>query len=143
MPHNRAVTCTGHMQYRCVCTHVWSPVTHTGLPSPIIPSSLLIFPSVRSHPYFAFSARIPLPAVGSDSAGKKKGGYVLFSPPLHVSKGGSNHCRSGADACGVISLQKPVEAAFSRLAPRGPRGILELRRHVFKLDMAFNYCVAV
>lgn len=78
MPHNRAVTCTGHMQYRCVCTHVWSPVTHTGLPSPFIPSSLLIFPSVRSHPYFAFSARIPLPAVGSDSAGKKKGVTSYF-----------------------------------------------------------------
>lgn len=81
-----------------------------------------------------------------DSAGKKLGGRWFTSYfLLHYTfqKGGSNQCCSGAGACGVISLQKPVEAAFSGRAPRRPRGILELQRHVFKLDMAFNYCVAV
>lgn len=49
----------------------------------------------------------------------------------------------GTKACGVISLQNPWKRHF----PHSHRGVLRVifreQKHVFKLDMAFNYFVAV
>lgn len=90
----------------------------------------LIAPSLceRSTLFFAKHSHAHTQRESRAPFGVCRKGYVLFFfPLLHISKEGSNHCCFGADACGVISLQKPVEAAFSRLTPRGLRGILECR----------------
>lgn len=68
-------------------------------------------------------------------------GYILFSSLLHFSKGRSNHCCSGADARGWSPPPTPETCGsgiFQTCAERY-EGYFRAQKHVFKLDMAFNY----
>lgn len=44
---------------------------------------------------------------------------------------------------GDFTPKNPWKRHFPGLAPRGPTGYFRVQKHVFKLDMVFNYFVAV
>lgn len=69
-------------------------------------------------------------------------GYVLFFFSITRFKGRSNHCCLGPDACGWFHF-KTCGSGIFQARTVGSEGYFRVHRHVFKLDMAFNYFVAV
>lgn len=69
-------------------------------------------------------------------------GYVLFSPLLHVSKKGPIIVAWAQTPAGQFHFRTCGSGIF-QTRTEGSERCFRVQRHVFKLDMAFNYFVAV
>lgn len=69
-------------------------------------------------------------------------GYVLFSPVLHVSKKGPIIVARAQTPAGQFHFRTCGSGIF-QTRTEGSERCFRVQRHVFKLDMAFNYFVAV
>lgn len=130
--HNRAVTYTSHISYRCVCIrktyerphmeymlNVWAQTPFYSFYSIF---SASFFVGIRSFQPVSYLCLCTHTQTDRDVSILQEGLNLIFFSVTHF-KERSNHCCLGADACGVISLQNPWKRHFSRLAPWGSEGV--------------------